>query len=51
MRKGSGVIGDGEFVARSHHVAIPPDVNAIQMHCITWAIRNRMDAFINFPQH
>ena len=30
------VIDGGEFVARSHRVAIPEGVNAIQMHRITW---------------
>lgn len=36
MHKVSGVIDDGEFVARSHPVAIPPGINAIEMHRITW---------------
>ena len=30
------VIDGGEFVARSHRVAIPEGVNAIAMHRITW---------------
>jgi len=30
------VIDGGEFVARSHRVPIPPEVNAIDMHRITW---------------
>ena len=30
------VIDGGEFVARSHPVAIPEGVNAIGMHRITW---------------
>jgi hypothetical protein len=36
MHKVSDVIDDGEFVARSHPVAIPPGINAIEMHRITW---------------
>ncbi len=36
MHKVSEVIDDGEFVARSHPVAIPPGINAIDMHRITW---------------
>jgi methionyl-tRNA formyltransferase len=36
MHKVSDVIDDGEFVARSHPVALPPDVNAIEMHRINW---------------
>ena len=30
------LIDDGEFFARSHPVAIPPGINAIEMHRITW---------------
>ena len=30
------VIDGGEFVARSHPVAIPEGINAIDMHRITW---------------
>ena len=30
------VIDGGEFVARSHPVPIPPGINAIDMHRITW---------------
>jgi len=30
------VIDGGEFVARSHQVPIPPGINAIDMHRITW---------------
>jgi len=30
------VIDGGEFVARSHPVAIPEGINAIGMHRITW---------------
>lgn len=30
------VIDGGEFVARSHRVAIPEGVNAVEMHRITW---------------
>lgn len=29
-------IDDGEFFARSHSIAIPPGINAIEMHRITW---------------
>lgn len=36
MHKVSEVIDDGEFVARSHPVAIPDGINAIQMHRLTW---------------
>jgi len=36
MHKVSEVIDDGEFVARSHPVAIPPGINAIEMHRLTW---------------
>ena len=36
MHKVSDVIDDGEFVARSHPVAIPSGINAIEMHRITW---------------
>lgn len=36
MHKVSDVIDDGEFVARSHPVAIPAGINAIEMHRITW---------------
>jgi methionyl-tRNA formyltransferase len=30
------LIDDGEFFARSHPVAIPPGINAIDMHRLTW---------------
>jgi len=36
MHKVSDVIDDGEFVTRSHPVAIPAGVNAIELHRITW---------------
>ena len=36
MHKVSDVIDDGEFVARSHPVAIPDGINAIQMHRLSW---------------
>lgn len=36
LRKVTDVIDGGEFVARSHAVAIPAGVNAVQMHRITW---------------
>lgn len=36
MHTVTDVIDGGEFVARSHRVAIPEGVNAIQMHRITW---------------
>ena len=39
----SDEIDGGEFVARSHSVAIPAGVNAIDMHRITWP---QMGAFI-----
>jgi methionyl-tRNA formyltransferase len=37
------MIDDGEFFARSHPVAIPPGINAIEMHRISWP---QMGAFI-----
>jgi len=43
MHMVSEVIDDGEFVARSHPVAIPPGINAIEMHRITWP---QMQGFI-----
>ena len=36
IHKVSDVIDGGEFVARSHPVAIPEGINAIGMHRITW---------------
>lgn len=36
IHKVTEVIDGGEFVARSHKVAIPEGVNAISMHHITW---------------
>ena len=36
MHKVSDVIDGGEFVARSHPVAIPEGINAVGMHRITW---------------
>lgn len=36
LHKVTDVIDGGEFVARSHTVAIPGGVNAVQMHRITW---------------
>lgn len=36
IHKVSDVIDGGEFVARSHPVAIPAGINAIGMHRITW---------------
>jgi methionyl-tRNA formyltransferase len=36
MHEVSDVIDGGRFVARSHRVPIPPNVNPIQMHRITW---------------
>ena len=38
MHKVSDVIDDGEFMARSHPVAIPTGVNAIEMHRLTWPV-------------
>ena len=43
MHKVSDVIDDGEFVARSHPIAIPPGINAIEMHRRTW---RQMHGFI-----
>lgn len=36
IHKVTDVIDGGEFVARSHPVAIPLGVNAVEMHRITW---------------
>ena len=36
IHKVNEVIDDGEFVARSHPVAIPAGINAVGMHRITW---------------
>ena len=36
IHKATDVIDGGEFVARSHRVAIPAGANAIKMHRITW---------------
>ena len=36
IHKVSDVIDGGEFVARSHPVAIPAGINAVGMHRITW---------------
>lgn len=36
MHRVNETIDGGEFVARSHPVAIPPEINAIEMHRITW---------------
>ena len=36
IHKVTDVIDGGEFVARSHRVAIPEGINAIEMHRITW---------------
>ena len=36
IHKVSDVIDGGEFVARSHPVAIPDGINAVGMHRITW---------------
>ena len=43
MHRVNEKIDDGEFFARSHPVAIPPGVNAIGMHRITW---RQMGGFI-----
>lgn len=43
MHRVSEVIDDGEFFARSHPVPIPPGINAIEMHRITWP---QMDGFV-----
>jgi hypothetical protein len=36
MHRVNELIDDGEFFAHSHPVAIPPGINAIEMHRITW---------------
>ena len=38
MHRVNELIDDGEFFARSHPVAIPPGINAIEMHRITWPV-------------
>lgn len=43
MHRVSEVIDDGEFFAHSHPVAIPPGVNAVEMHRLTWP---KMGCFI-----
>ena len=43
IHKVTDVIDGGEFVARSHPVAIPDGINAIGMHRITWP---QMGSFI-----
>ncbi len=46
------VIDGGEFVARSHPVAIPEGINAVEMHRVTWPqmgpfIRRQVSAMLN----
>jgi len=46
------LIDDGEFFARSHPVAMPPGINAIEMHRITWPqmggfIRNAVEEILD----
>jgi hypothetical protein len=36
IHKVTDVIDGGEFVARSHRIAIPQGINAVEMHRITW---------------
>lgn len=38
MHKVNDVIDDEKFVARSHPIAIPAGINAIEMHRITWPL-------------
>jgi methionyl-tRNA formyltransferase len=45
IHKVTDVIDGGEFVARSHRVAIPDGINAIGMHRITWP---QMGPFIRY---
>jgi methionyl-tRNA formyltransferase len=52
MHRVNELIDDGEFFARSHPVAIPPGINAIEMHRITWPqmggfIRNAVEAILH----
>lgn len=44
MHRVNEKIDDGEFFARSHPVGIPPGINAIEMHRITWP---QMGGFIS----
>ena len=51
IHKVTDVIDGGEFVARSHPVAIPDGINAIGMHRITWPqmgpfIRREVEAML-----
>ena len=41
MHRVNELIDDGEFFARSHPVAIPPGINALEMHRITWPLMGR----------
>ncbi len=52
MHRVNELIDDGEFFARSHPVAIPPGINALEMHRITWPqmggfIRNAVEEILN----
>ena len=52
IHKVTDVIDGGEFVARSHPVAIPEGINAVGMHRITWPqmgpfIRREVGAMLN----
>ena len=54
IHKVSDVIDGGEFVARSHRVAIPDGINAVGMHRITWPqmgpfIRREVGALLGAP--
>ena len=52
MHRVNELIDDGEFFARSHPVAIPPGINALEMHRITWPqmggfIRNAVEKILD----
>jgi methionyl-tRNA formyltransferase len=54
IHKVTDVIDGGAFVAHSHKVAIPPGVNAVEMHRITWPqmgvfIRHEVGAMLRTP--
>ena len=36
LHRVTDVIDGGEFIAHSHRIAIPPGINALEMHRITW---------------
>jgi methionyl-tRNA formyltransferase len=52
MHRVNEKIDDGEFFARSHRIAIPPGINALEMHRLTWPqmggfIRNAVEKILD----